>query len=247
MFKPATIKEIGGKRIAIIGQAFPYVPIAHPKRFTPDWTFGIREPSCRKLVDGLRAERQGRRRHPACRTTAWMSISSSPAASPASTSSSAATRTTPCRSRSACRNAGGKTLVTNAGSNGKFLGVLDLDLDKGKVKDVRYHLLPVFAGLLQADAGDAGAHRRACASRMRQSFDEKLAVAGDLLYRRGNFNGTMDQLICDALARTSWMREIALSPGFRWGNTMLPGEAITMERCAVGDRHHLSAGLCARR
>jgi sulfur-oxidizing protein SoxB len=124
-------------------------------------------------------------------------------------------------------NAGGKTLVTNAGSSGKFLGVLDLDLDKGKVKDVRYHLLPVYAGLLQADAS-----MQALIERMRKpyaaKFDEKLAVAGDLLYRRGNFNGTMDQLICDAL-RAGLDCELALSPGFRWGNTMLPGEAITME------------------
>ena len=124
-------------------------------------------------------------------------------------------------------NAGGKTLVTNAGSSGKFLGVLDLDLAKGAVKDVRYHLLPVYAGLLKPDP-----EMQALIDRLRQpyadKFAEKLAVAGDLLYRRGNFNGTMDQLICDALRR-EFDAEIALSPGFRWGNTLLPGEPITME------------------
>ena len=124
-------------------------------------------------------------------------------------------------------NAGGKTLVTNGGSAGKFLGVLDLELAKGAVKDVRYHLLPVYAGLLKADPAMQGfiddARKPHAAA-----FGEKLAVAGDVLYRRGNFNGSMDQLICDAL-RHELDAELALSPGFRWGNTMLPGEAITME------------------
>jgi sulfur-oxidizing protein SoxB len=226
VFKPATIKEIGGHRVAIVGQAMPYVPVAHPKRFTPDWTFGIRDAELQKLVDGLRQNDKvdavillshngmdvdlklasrvtgidvilGGHTHDA---VPW----------PVSVS-----------------NAGGKTLVTNAGSSGKFLGVLDLDLDKGKVKDVRYHLLPVYAGLIKADAD-----MQALIERLRKpyaaKFDEKLTVAGDLLYRRGNFNGTMDQLICDAL-RAGLDCELALSPGFRWGNTMLPGEAITME------------------
>jgi sulfur-oxidizing protein SoxB len=127
----------------------------------------------------------------------------------------------------AVANSGGKTLVTNGGSAGKFLGVLDLELAKGAVKGVRYHLLPVYAGLLKADPAMQGfidnVHKPHAAA-----FGEKLAVAGDVLYRRGNFNGSMDQLICDAL-RHELDAELALSPGFRWGNTMLPGEAITME------------------
>ena len=125
------------------------------------------------------------------------------------------------------KNAGGKTLVTSAGSAGKFIAVLDLELGKGAVKGVRYKLLPVFAGLLKPDPD-----MQALIGRLRQPHEkmlgEKLASAGDLLYRRGNFNGTMDQLICDAL-RHELDAEIALSPGFRWGNTVLPGDAITME------------------
>ena len=128
----------------------------------------------------------------------------------------------------AVANAGGKTLVTNAGSSGKFLGVLDLELGKGAVKDVRYHLLPVYAGLLKPDPAMQALIDRVQRSRMRPRLREKLAVAGDLLYRRGNFNGTMDQLICDAL-RHELDAELALSPGFRWGNTLLPGEPITMD------------------
>ena len=124
-------------------------------------------------------------------------------------------------------NASGKTLVANGGSSGKFLGVLDLDLAKGRVKDVRYRLLPVFANLLKPDAS-----MQALIDDMRkphaEAFAKPLAVADRLLYRRGNFNGTMDQLICDAL-RQELDAEIALSPGFRWGTSVLTGETITAE------------------
>src|SRR5581483_9041633 len=124
-------------------------------------------------------------------------------------------------------NASGKTLVTNAGSAGKFLAVLDLDIGKGAVKDVRYRLLPVYSNLLKPDPA-----MQALIDRLRkpyaQKFSERLATAGDLLYRRGNFNDPLDQLICDCL-REELDAQLAFSPGFRWGNTMLPGEPITME------------------
>jgi sulfur-oxidizing protein SoxB len=124
-------------------------------------------------------------------------------------------------------NPGGKTLVTNAGSNGKFLGVLDLDVKGGKVSDFRYRLMPVFANLLTPDV-----EMEALITRVRAPYEatlaEKLAVSEGLLYRRGNFNGSFDQLILDALIAEK-DAEIAFSPGFRWGTTILPGEAITME------------------
>jgi S-sulfosulfanyl-L-cysteine sulfohydrolase len=124
-------------------------------------------------------------------------------------------------------NAGGITLVTNAGSNGKFLGVLDLDLARGRVKDVRYRLLPVFSELLKPNA-----QMQALIETMREphaaTATEKVATAGHLLYRRGNFEGTVDHLICDAL-RGEFDAEIALSPGFRWGVSLLPGQPLTME------------------
>jgi sulfur-oxidizing protein SoxB len=123
-------------------------------------------------------------------------------------------------------NASGKTFVTSAGSAGKFLAVLDLDLGKGAVKNLRYHLLPIYAGLLKPDAAMQALIERQ-AKPHAAAFAEKLSVAGDLFYRRGNFNGTMDQLICDAL-RHELDAELVLSPGFRWGNTVLPGDAITM-------------------
>ena len=224
-FKPATIKEIGGFRIGIIGQAFPYVPIAHPKRFTPDWTFGIRDAEMQKVVDGLRAKDK---------VDAVILLSHNGM----DVDLKLASRVTgidvvlgghthdAVPQPVTITNSGGKTLVTNAGSSGKFIGVLDLELAKGAVKGVRYHLLPVFAGLLKPDAAMQALIDAAMKPQAAQ-LNEKLAVAGDLLYRRGNFNGSMDQLICDAL-RHELDAELALSPGFRWGNTLLPGDVITM-------------------
>jgi sulfur-oxidizing protein SoxB len=125
------------------------------------------------------------------------------------------------------KNAGGQTLVTNAGSNGKYLGVLDLEVSSGKVTDFRYKLLPVFANLIPADPAMA-----ALISKMRAPYEgrlaEKLAVSEGLLYRRGNFNGSWDQLILDALLAEK-NAEIAFSPGFRWGTSLLPGDTIRME------------------
>jgi sulfur-oxidizing protein SoxB len=125
------------------------------------------------------------------------------------------------------RNPGGVTLVTNAGSNGKFLGVLDFDVRNGKVADFRYKLLPVFADYLPADPA-----MDALITEVRAPYETKLsevlAINRGLLYRRGNFNGTFDQLILDGLMAVQ-DAEIAFSPGFRWGTTLLPGENITME------------------
>jgi sulfur-oxidizing protein SoxB len=125
------------------------------------------------------------------------------------------------------KNAGGQTLVTNAGSNSKFLGVLDFDMQGGRIAGFKYRLLPVFANLLPADAA-----MDALIKRIRAPYEsklaEKLATTEGLLYRRGNFNGTFDQLILDGLMESK-NAEIAFSPGFRWGTSLLPGQAITME------------------
>src|SRR5712675_583732 len=226
VFKPAMIKEIGGYRVAVIGQAFPYVPIAHPKRFTPDWTFGIRDDELQKLVNALRNDDK---------VDAVLLLSHNGM----DVDLKLASRVTGIdvilggHTHDAIpqpipvTNAGGTTLVTNAGSNGKFVGVLDLEIAKGRVADARYRLLPVFSELLKPDAA-----MQALIEKMREShttaYVEKIATADRLLYRRGNFFGTVDQLICDAL-RSELDAEIALSPGFRWGNSILPGQPVTME------------------
>jgi sulfur-oxidizing protein SoxB len=124
-------------------------------------------------------------------------------------------------------NGGGRTLVTNAGSNGKFLGVLDLDVKGGKVAGFRYRLLPVFSNLLPADPAMSALIDKV-RSPYKAKLEERLAVTEGLLYRRGNFNGTFDQLLLDGLMAEK-NAEIAFSPGFRWGTSLLPGQAITYE------------------
>src|SRR6478609_6016681 len=137
VFKPSTIKEVGGHRVAVIGQAFPYVPIAHPKRFTPDWTFGIRDEELQKLVEGLRNNDK-------VDAVILLSHNGIDVILGGHTHDAVPQPV-------AVNNAGGVTLVTNAGSNGKFLAVLDLEISKGKVADARYRLLPVFSELLKPD------------------------------------------------------------------------------------------------
>jgi sulfur-oxidizing protein SoxB len=124
-------------------------------------------------------------------------------------------------------NAGGKTLVTNAGSNGKFLGVMDLDVRDGQMRGYQYRLLPVFSNLLPADPAMLKYIEEVRAPYKAQ-LEEQLAVTEETLFRRGNFNGTFDQVICDALVKVN-DAQISLSPGFRWGTSVLPGQAITMD------------------
>jgi sulfur-oxidizing protein SoxB len=226
-FKPFTIKEMGGRRVAIIGQAFPYTPIANPARFIPDWSFGIRDSDMQELVDEIRAEH--RPDAVIVLSHNGMDVDIKMAGIVTGVDAILGGHTHDAVPKPVMvNNPGGKTLVTNAGSNGKFLAVLDLDIGEGKVNDFRYRLLPIFSNLLPADAG-----MQAYIDEVRKPFADKLneplAVAESLLYRRGNFNGTFDQVICDAM-RTVGGAQIALSPGFRWGTSILPGQTITMER-----------------
>ena len=226
VFKPATIKEIGGHRIAVIGQAFPYVPIAHPKRFTPNWTFGIRDEEMQKLVATLRDKDKVD-----CvllLSHNGMDVDLKLASRINGIDVILGGHTHDAVPQPvAVKNAGGTTLVTSAGSNGKFLAVLDLELAKGKVGGVRYRLLPVYSELLKPDAAMKALVEQLHASHSK-SWSDTIANADRLLYRRGNFSGPMDQMICDPLRRQLDC-EIALSPGFRWGTTSLAGQPITME------------------
>src|SRR6202790_958874 len=225
VFKPAMIREVGGYRIAVIGQAFPYVPIAHPRRFTPDWTFGIRDDELQKLVSGLRSSDK-------VDAVVLLSHNGMDVDLKLASRVSGIDVILGGHTHDAVpqplpvTNAGGTTLVTNAGSSGKFLGVLDLELTKGRVADVRYRLLPVFSELLKPDVAMAALIEKMRGAQA-ATYAEKIATSGRLLYRRGNFGGTVDQLICDAL-RAEFNAEIALSPGFRWGSSVLPGQPVTM-------------------
>jgi S-sulfosulfanyl-L-cysteine sulfohydrolase len=225
VFAPYVLKSINGIPIAIIGQAFPYTPIANPRYFVPEWTFGIQEESLQKAIDEARAEGA---QAVVLLSHNGMDVDLKLASRVSGLDAILGGHThdgVPQPTRVV--NRAGNTLVTNAGSNGKFLGLLELDVRAGKVADIRYRLVPVFANLL---AGDR--EMEALITRLRAPFEaklgEKLAVTEDLLYRRGNFNGTFDQLLLDALMAEK-NTEIAFSPGFRWGPTLLPGDAIRYE------------------
>jgi S-sulfosulfanyl-L-cysteine sulfohydrolase len=221
VFKPYAMRTLNGVRVAVIGQAFPYTPIANPRYFVEEWTFGIQEERLQSLVDEVRAKgaqvvvllshngmdvdlKLAGRVHGLDAILGGHTHDGLPA---------------PVRV--------GRTLVTNGGASGKFLGVLDLEVKGGAVTDFRYRLLPVFSNLLPADAAMAKYIERARAPYLAR-LGEKLAVTEGLLYRRGTFNGTWDQLLLEALLAEK-NAEIAFSPGFRWGSTLLPGDAITAE------------------
>ena len=225
-FKPYTIREMKGFRVAVIGQSFPYTPIANPARFIPNWTFGIRDGEMQELVNQVRADHQPHAVIVLSHNGMDVDIKMAEVVSGIDVIFGGHTHDA-VPAPVAVNNAGGTTLVTNAGSNGKFLGVMDLELSEQGVKGYRYRLLPVFANLLDADSGMTQLITEIRAPYATQ-LNEELAVADELLYRRGNFNGTFDQVICDAL-RVQLNAQISLSPGFRWGTTVLPGDAITFD------------------
>ena len=225
VFEPYVMKEMNGVKVAIVGQAFPYTPIANPRYMVADWEFGIRDEDMQKAVDEARGKgaqvvvvlshngmdvdlKMASRVRGIDAIFGGHTHDGVPVAVPV-------------------KNPGGTTLVTNAGSNGKFLGVMDFEVKAGKVANFRYRLLPVFSNFLQADP-----QMEALITRIRAPYESKLnetlAVTDGLLYRRGNFNGSWDQLVCDALMEVQGA-EIAFSPGFRWGTSLLPGQAITRE------------------
>jgi len=226
VFKPYTIRTLGRVTVAVIGQAFPYTPVAHPRRFVSGLRFGIEEKRLQGVVNEVRGK--------GAAVVALLSHNGM------DVDLKLASRVTGIdvilggHTHDAVpvpivvRNARGKTLVTSAGSNGKFLAVLDLEVRSGKVTEHRYRLLPVFANLLPPDPAMSKLIDELRAP-YAEKLSEELARTEALLYRRGNFNGSFDQLILDALMEAKGA-EIAFSPGFRWGTTLLPGEAITLEQ-----------------
>jgi len=225
VFQPYTIRQINGVPVAIIGQAFPYTPIANPRYLVPDWSFGIQDDNMQQVVDEARAKGA---QAVVVLSHNGMDVDLKMASRVRGIDAILGGHTHDgVPAPIIVKNAGGQTLVTNAGSNGKFLAVLDLDVKGGKVVDYRYKLMPVFANLLPADPEMEALIRKVRAP-YESRLSEQLAVTEDLLYRRGNFNGTFDQLILDALMATK-DAEIAFSPGFRWGTSLLPGQPILME------------------
>jgi sulfur-oxidizing protein SoxB len=226
VFPAFTMREQNGVPTAIIGQAFPYTPIANPRYFVPDWTFGIREDDLQKTVDEARSKGA---QVVVLLSHNGMDVDLKLASRVGGIDAILGGHTHDgVPQPSIVANARGRTLVTSAGCNGKFLAVLDFDVRGGRVADYRYKLLPVFANLLPKDSAMAALIAEVRAP-YQQRLDEKLAVTEGELYRRGNFNGTFDQLILDGLMAQK-NAEIAFSPGFRWGTSLLPGQTITVER-----------------
>ncbi|MDP3251295.1 MAG: thiosulfohydrolase SoxB [Hydrogenophaga sp.] len=226
VFKPYALREMNGVQVGVIGQAFPYTPIANPRYMVPDWTFGIQDEHMQKMVDEVRGKGA---QVVVVLSHNGMDVDIKMAARVRGIDAILGGHTHDgMPAPTIVKNGGGQTLVTNAGSNSKFLGVLDFDVRNGTVQDFRYKLLPVFSNLLPADA-DMQAHIDKVRAPYKDKLEEKLAVTQDLLYRRGNFNGSWDQLICDALMQNKGA-EIAFSPGVRWGTSLLPGDTITYER-----------------
>ena len=221
VFESTAFFERGGIKVAVIGQAFPYTPIANPRYKIPQWSFGVREETLRETVRQARTDGAGLvvllshngfdvDRKLAGRVDGIDVILTGHThdALPAVVEV-------------------GRTLLVASGSHGKFLSRLDLDVGSQGVRDYRYRLIPVFADAIAPDpemAALVGEIRAPHAQRLAT----ELATTETLLYRRGNLNGTWDDLICQAL-RAERDAEIALSPGFRWGASLLPGQTITTE------------------
>ena len=229
-FKPYVMKKLGKANVAVIGQAFPYTSIANPKRFIPDWSFGIKQEELQNLIDEIKKKEK---------PDAIILLSHNgfdvdkklaqvvsgldfimgghthdgvPEAVPV-------------------KNKGGVTYVCNAGSNGKFINVLDLDIQNGKIKDFKFTLLPVFSDLVPEDK-----EMKAYIDKVRKPYlkdlERVVATTDVTLFRRGNFNGSFDQIICDALREVKGA-DISLSPGFRWGTSVIPGQKVTFEDLAT--------------
>jgi sulfur-oxidizing protein SoxB len=222
VFRPYTLREVGGVRLGVIGQAFPYTPVAHPRRFVPDVTFGIRDDQIQRLVDELRDERKADCVVLLSHNGIAVDLKLAGRVSGLDVILGGHTHDglpQPIRV--------GRTLVVNSGSHGKFLSRLDLDVRGGRVVGHRYRLLPVLASALPADPDMTRLIREVRAPHEAR-LGERVAVSESLLYRRGNFNGTFDELILESLLRRA-DAEVAFSPGFRWGITLVPGQAITLE------------------
>jgi len=225
VFEPYAMRQMNGVQVAVIGQAFPYTPIANPRYFVPDWSFGIQDGNLQKVVDEVRAKGA---KVVVVLSHNGMDVDLKMASRVSGIDAILGGHTHDgVPAPVVVKNRGGATLVTNAGSNSKFLGVLDFDVRGGRIQDFRYRLMPVFSNLLPADK-EMQAHIDKVRAPYADKLNETLAVSEGLLYRRGNFNGTWDQLIVDALMDVKGA-DLAFSPGFRWGTSLLPGQRITRE------------------
>ncbi len=220
-FEPMTMIERGGAQIAVIGQALPYTPIANPRWLIPNWTFGIRENDLKLNVEKARKD--------GAELVVLLSHNGFDVDRKLAARVSGIDVILTAHTHDALPEVVkvGKTLLVASGSHGKFVSRLDLDVRDGAVKDYRFKLIPVFSDAIAPDA-EVAAKVQSVRAPHAAMLREVVGRTETLLYRRGNFNGTFDDLICDALLAER-DAEIALSPGFRWGASLLPDSEITRE------------------
>jgi sulfur-oxidizing protein SoxB len=236
VFEPRKVFEKGGARIAVIGQAFPRTPIANPRWMIPKWEFGLREEDVQKQVDEARAE--------GADVVVLLSHNGFDVDAKLATRVNGIDVILTAHTHDAMPGVvtAGKTILIATGSHGKFVSRLDLDIRDKKVAGYRYKLLPVFADAIRPDTAMAG-----LVETIRKPFSgalaEEIGRTDSLLYRRGNFNGTFDDLIAEAML-VERDAEIALTPGFRWGGTLLPGDPITFE--AISNATAITYPACYR-
>ena len=221
VFKPSAMFERGGVKVAVIGQALPYTPIANPRWMIPKWSFGLREKELQAEVDKVRGE--------GAQLVVLLSHNGFDVDRKLASRVSGIDVILTGHTHDALPDVVtvGKTLLIASGSHGKFVSRLDLDVQGKEVKGYRFRLIPIFSDVIAPDAEMAAA-----IANVRGPHEAKLrevvGTAGGTLYRRGNFNGTFDDMICDALVKER-DAEISMSPGFRWGATLLAGQDITRE------------------
>ena len=225
VFKPYTLRELNGVRVGIIGQAFPYTSLANPRYMVEDWSFGIRDAQCQAMVDALRdqgAELVVVLSHNGMDVDLKMAqrVSGIDVILGGHTHDGVPMP-------EIVNSPSGRTLVVNSGSNGKFLSVMDLDVRHGHLVDYRFRMLPVFSNFLPADS-EMAAYVEGVRAPFVDQLSQIIASTEVTLYRRGNFGGTFDQVILDAMQKVRGA-DIAFSPGFRWGTSLLPGDSITYE------------------
>jgi sulfur-oxidizing protein SoxB len=221
VFEPYEIFERGGVKIGVIGQAFPYTPIANPRWMIPNWSFGIREDDLRANVAKVRKE--------GAQLVVLLSHNGFDVDRKLAARVPGIDVILTGHTHDALPDVVkvGKTLLVASGSHGKFVSRLDLDVQGGEVKNYRFRLIPVFADVIAPDA-EMAAKIEQVRKPHEAMLRETIARTDTLLYRRGNFNGTLDDVICESLL-SERDAEIALSPGFRWGASLLPGQDITRE------------------
>ena len=220
-FKPYTFFERGGSKIAVIGQAFPYMPIANPSWMFPEYSFGIRDENMQAMVDEVR--RLGADLVVVLSHNGF-DVDKKMASIVTGIDIILSGHTHDALPEPVLIDT---TIIVASGSNGKFVSRVDLDVRNGQMMGFKHKLIPIFSDVITPDPDMAALIDGERAPYIDQ-LSEVIGQSESLLYRRGNFNGTWDDLICQALIEER-EADISMSPGVRWGPSILPGQDITRE------------------